>query len=164
MSDEQWAPIPGYKGLYEVSTKGRVWSNRMNKIMAQAPHKQGYLSVTLKKAKKAKYWLVHRLVLLSFCGRSKLQCNHKNGKKNDNRLENLEYCTPKQNIQHAHAFGLKSSLKGKDHPGAKLTEFDVKVIRELLLPVLSAKEVSEMYKVARHTISDIHYKRTWRHL
>lgn len=62
---------------------------------------------------------VHRLVKIAFDGwpedPSKTVINHKNGIKHDNRVENLEWSTMKENIQHAHDTGLHNTPKGKDH-------------------------------------------------
>lgn len=61
---------------------------------------QGYPRVALCLNGIVKYHLVHRLVMAAFVGQSHLQVNHKNGNPLDNRLENLEYCTAKQNSVH----------------------------------------------------------------
>lgn len=103
---EEWRPILGYEGLYEVSSLGRVKSLNYNRekrqeILKQASDIDGYCLVSLSKNNKHKTAKVHRLVLQAFIGKSSLHINHKNKIKNDNRIENLEYCTPKYNTRYS---------------------------------------------------------------
>ena len=116
---EQWRPISGYESFYEVSDRGRVRSvdrivrsssrnggfrRRPSKILCQNRKRNGYLTVDLCKDGKIKTTLVHRLVADAFCSRDPGadQVNHKNLNKADNRADNLEWCTGKENARHAH--------------------------------------------------------------
>ena len=97
---EVFKKIPNHE-KYEVSNFGRVKSyNRGSDgfILKPQPHKKGYLQVTLSKRKR---FYVHRLVMLIFIGESDLQVNHIDCDKTNNRLDNLEYVTCKENIRHA---------------------------------------------------------------
>ena len=109
--DEKWLPIKEYEGLYEVSNYGRVRSlNYRNKGVSRilsCHAKVGYyIKVSLLKDGVRKYYSVHRLVAQAFLPPSsidKTQVNHKNGDKQDNRVQcqgytNLEWCTPKENM------------------------------------------------------------------
>lgn len=105
---EIWKDIPGYEGLYQVSNFGRVKSlkridslGRISKetILKHDINKKGYFRVCLYKNNRIKQ-SVHRLVAKSFLGVSDLQVNHINGNKNDNRLENIEYVTNRENQSH----------------------------------------------------------------
>lgn len=95
---EVWKPIPGYEGLYEVSSEGRVWSNKRNIIMKKCTCKNGYDYVVLNNKTKS----VHRLVIETFCQKPEgyNDVNHKNEVKTDNRLINLEWCNRKYNINY----------------------------------------------------------------
>lgn len=104
MSEEIWKPVVGYEGLYEVSSEGRVRSlnykkqNRIQVLVQNYSRKYPYL--LLCKDGKIKTHLVHRLVWEAFNGPipDGMQVNHINEVKTDNRLENLNLMTPKENI------------------------------------------------------------------
>lgn len=125
---ETWKAIKGYEGLYEISDLGRVKSlpkrhkNRFGyvttkeRIMKQTPTRKGYLRVSFGSGKKKKSFLVHRLVGIAFIENTenKEQINHINGIKNDNRIDNLEWCTNTENTRHSFKhLGRKSPFKGK---------------------------------------------------
>ena len=125
---EVWKPIPGYEGLYEASSQGRirtaegkttssarfdrrVWQQR---IMKQKWHnrkggKKADARVCLWKDGKEKTLLVSRLVAMSFLPApyDKLTVNHIDGNPANNRLDNLEWCTLQENIKHAFDTGLQ---------------------------------------------------------
>lgn len=111
---EVWRDIPGYESLYKVSSLGRVKSlgnrlGRKEKILKQHIQRDGYKRVLLyKKGLKPKKFPVHRLVAITFIPNplQKEQVNHQNGYKLDNRLENLNWMTRKENIAHAYETGL----------------------------------------------------------
>jgi len=106
-NEEIWKPIPGYEGLYSISNLGRVKSYYKGGRLLCLHNHDGYICVRLyKKNRRRPTFQVHRLVLAAFIGTSELKCNHKNAIKSDNRLENLEYVTQKENIIHAAKLGL----------------------------------------------------------
>lgn len=109
METEIWKDITGYKGRYKVSNLGRVVSCsgkrcRPNEdyYMVLKPDRYGYVSVTLTIDNKPKRFRVHRLVAQEFIPNpyNKLEVNHINMVKTDNRAENLEWCTRKENTKH----------------------------------------------------------------
>lgn len=104
MEKEKWLPIKGYEGLYEVSNLGRIKSLRKNKMMSIKPVKDRYKSVGLVDRNGIiKSIKIHRLVAIHFIENpeNKREVNHKNMNKNDNRVSNLEWVTPSENINHA---------------------------------------------------------------
>ena len=112
LDGEIWKEIPNYEGRYSVSNKGRVISffNNGNGILMKQRYSRSYYTVELANKK----WFVHKLVLLAFIPNptNKQQGNHINGNKLDNRLENLEWCTPKENSIHAWKIGLNKPSYG----------------------------------------------------
>ena len=108
LPNEIWLPIEGYEDKYQVSSLGRIKSLKNNhnnpreKILRQGKNKEGYLFVSLCKDGKIKNLKVHRLVATAFIdNHSNLPCvNHKNEIKTDNRVENLEPCDHKYNLNY----------------------------------------------------------------
>lgn len=99
---EEWRPVAGYEELYEVSDLGNVRNARnKRKLKPFGQQAHDYLTVNLKKGDVQKTYLVHRLVAEAFCEKpgkdGKLEVNHLNYNKLDNRAENLEFCTHKEN-------------------------------------------------------------------
>jgi hypothetical protein len=99
--EEIWKVIPGYEELYEVSNLGKVKSLRNNKLLS--PSKEhGYLKTSLRKDGRQRKFAIHQLVAMTFlnhipCGH-KLVVDHINEDKSDNRVENLQVITNKENV------------------------------------------------------------------
>jgi len=161
---EEWRDIQGYEGYYQVSSEGRVRSlDRVvdhsvygkqpikGKILKSKPGNHGYLSVMFCKKNKRKRHSIHRLVAAAFIPiiNDKPWTNHRNGIKIDNRVENLEWCTPSENNKHAYATGLK-------FPKTHLTWVDVLIIRDFkkrnLLPT---RKIAQIFKTSNHVITAI---------
>lgn len=119
--EEIYIDIPGYRGHYQVSNFGMVKSISRKtkhpssktgfvlskeKILKPKTNRYGYLEVCLYKHGKAKTHKIHRLVTMAFCGKSGLEVNHIDGIKTNNKLNNLEYVTHKENMEHATANNL----------------------------------------------------------
>lgn len=114
---EKFKPVVGYEGRYEVSNYGKVRSLIYNKIriLKQHPNKQGYLMVKLSKGnQKQRTRSVHLLVAHAFLnhasdGTQKVVVDHKDGDNSNNKLENLQLITQREN-----------SMKGKNIKGYSL--------------------------------------------
>jgi hypothetical protein len=119
----------------------------------------GYIQIQTGSAHPA----AHRLVWESVHGPipPKMEINHINGVKTDNRIANLELVTHQENIQHAYDTGLKSNA-GEKHPGAKLTDAAVRLIRERYVArKVTAQMIADEIGVGRKCVSDVVAGRTW---
>lgn len=108
---EIWKPVKDFEGLYEVSNLGKVKTLRKNKVLKPIYNKQnGYRYIRLYN-KYEQFYYIHQLVAEAFCEKPitdlRLTVNHKNGRKLDNRANNLEWVTFSQNLKHAYDNDLK---------------------------------------------------------
>lgn len=113
--------IDFYDENYLINTKGEIYSLYTNKFLKPTKNKRNYLYVTLKGNKKFK---LHRLVALVFIPNENNlpEINHKDGNKQNNCVENLEWCTNEYNKKHASKLGL---LKCKESVKLQFSRSDV---------------------------------------
>jgi hypothetical protein len=135
---------------------GEVFSVlRKRKLAPQT--RNGYLSVKLG---AGPHFAIHRLVLLAFVGPSDLQTNHKNGRKTDNRLINLEYCTPRENNVHTiEVLGLRHGTQTRN---SRFTESDVRKMRSLYASGVKQTELAVLFNTYQGVISNIISRRSRR--
>lgn len=152
LSGEIWKSIPDYDDLYYVSNYGRV-KNSKDLIMKQY-FSRDYLVINLTKNHKSKINRVHRLVAMTFKDNVnlKLEVNHINGIKSDNRESNLEWLNHSENAKHNYISG--NVLK-------KLRPEDVVEIKKMLNDGCFQKDIAKKFKVAQSTISDIKSEKKW---
>lgn len=115
---EEWKDIPGWEGCYKISNLGNLYSYHHKKILAVNLNNTGYRIKTLYdgKTKRKVPMLVHRLVMMTFVNEppdDKPYINHKDGNKLNNSVDNLEWCSAKENIDHAWKTGLMNIEKSK---------------------------------------------------
>lgn len=118
---EEWRDIEGYEGLYMISNLGRVkslvgWNGSKYidrvKILKPSMTTTGYWKIELSKDKKKKSKKIHRLIAKAFIPNTnnKPQINHIDGNPLNNNIDNLEWTTQKENVDHAIKVGLKKVL------------------------------------------------------
>jgi hypothetical protein len=157
--------IPNYS-RYVLDEQGNIYSTNYKnsgktKILKPAFQKDGYLK-TMILGDDGKYLSksIHKLMALTYFGKHDgLQVNHKNGIKHDNRLCNLEIVTRGENIKHAYLNGLIIPKRGELNGNSKLTQNDVKEIREYVANFkgryYGRKELAKKYGISEAHLKDI---------
>lgn len=143
--------IIGYEN-YEIFEDGRVYSHINNIFMKQTINKKtGYLQVTFYNKGNPKTFQVHRLVAEHFINNpyNKPQINHKNGIKTDNRKENLEWVSDRENKIHCYNIGLKN----KNVLSKPLFQINV-ITNEIIAIYNSANEASRILNINQGSISN----------
>ena len=126
----EWKPCPGYEDIYEVSNVGSVrrirpvQGSRSGYVLKGLLDGRGYRTYTLRKNGLFRSEKAHRLVCIAFNGNpvgGRVYVNHKDGNRENNTTENLEWVTHRENVQHAYASGLVdlTNRRGDRHPKAR---------------------------------------------
>lgn len=179
---EIWKPCPEYERHYEISNLGNLRSKRVfipndsifgeikgvwkkQQIKNQTNNRDGYKTSKLCKEGKCRRLTIHRLVAKAFLENPNgySQVNHIDGNKENNRVDNLEWCSPSANIKHAYETGLmkKDHLIGENHVAAKLTWEEVRSIRKRLKAGEKGAKLAEEYGVSPTTITYIKQNKIW---
>lgn len=145
---------PKYGDYFLISKCGKVFSKRTHKFLKQTISKTGYYTISTRFGGRngtSHYFKVHRLVAETFIDNvnNKQQVNHIDGNKLNNSVDNLEWVTAKENIQHAINTGLTIFKKGLDSPNSKLTIVDIVFIQE---SDLSSRKLAKIFNVSHVTI------------
>lgn len=169
MEQEIWKDVVGYEELYQVSNLGRVKSFRrspngviLKKRVGGNLYDRAYLGCK----DKSGDFNVHRLVAEAFIPNpeNKPYINHINGIRDDNRVENLEWCTASEN--HLHKFRSLGYIGvcGEKHGNSLLRDKDVIQILYFHKLGYKNKEIASIFNVDNSTISDILRGKNWSHL
>jgi len=173
ISTEKWKAIPGYKGFYEASDKGRIRSvdrivvlkngqrrKYQGRVLKPGTHEFGYKKVNLIIRGKKECAFVHRIVCKTWNGlqpSARHQVAHNDGNPENCKKENLRWCLPAENQSDRKKHG--TILVRAKHPGAKLTEKQVAFIKENVK--ITQKSLAKKFGVHEKTISAIRCGRSW---
>lgn len=181
---EEWRDIPGWEGLYQASSLGRIRSvvraregkNRWGPITRRygsgrilkhnvRNDRGGYWQVTLSDGGKRSTRLVHRLVCEAFKGgppHGRPLVAHLNGNPADNRPENLVWATAQENQDHRKLHG--TDCRGGRNPNAKFAGGEIPLIRERAAQGESNASIARSYSVRTETIWAIVNGVNWKHV
>lgn len=173
---ETWKAVPGYEGWYEASTLGRL---RILKspgrggrgpypfVLTNLLYRKGYYKQQFSSCggtREPYRTFLHRIIFLTFHGPIPpgLTVNHIDGNKANNRPENLELATHRQQADHARRMGLRRDMNGKPH---HLTPDDVREIRRAHCEDGETWEhLAARFDVVKGAIGHIIRGRTWKHV
>lgn len=125
-SKEIWKDIPGYEGLYQASSMGRIASIRYGfKLMSLLRNPSGYLQVAFRVNNSIKRGMVHVFVAKTFLNQCEIctQVDHINNIKTDNRVENLQWVSRSDNMKNNYSRGITAIDKLKSK-GKRVELFD----------------------------------------
>lgn len=163
LPNETWKTHPEYTE-YEISDKGRVKRKDTGRVLSPGIVKE-YRYVHLpKEPGKYKNRYVHRLVLETFVGLCppNMECSHLNRDRSDNRVENLQWESHKDNQGRMGEHGV--SPRGERSPWAKLKASDIPVIRQMILDGVPAKVIASKYDMSASNVHHINRGDSWIHI
>lgn len=178
---EIWKRVLDEPRPVEVSTLGRVRTLdyvavstrlgiantqlRRGRVISPYYHEAGYLQLRIGANSRKKKYYVHRLVAMAFCDGydPSLTVNHKDGDKENNRPENLEWVTKVDNSRHEWATGLVD-LRGENQPNSILKEHQIKEICDRRRSGESARSIAIEYGVSVENIYKILSGKGWAHV
>lgn len=158
MQEEIWKETK-YSG-YFISNYGRLRGRSGRIIKSYLNKRAGYYMICIHldgRNGKSKCLKIHRLVAEAFIDNPHNYniINHKDGNKQNNYVENLEWCTISHNVKHAFDTGLNKALSGAINPFAKLTSAQIKYIKEKYIPRdknFGVRALGKMFNVSHSTI------------
>lgn len=161
---ELWKPLLEYKGV-EVSSIGRIRKaankSRKERILTEFPKdRDGYYRCSVQKLDGT--WTsqpVHKLVAKAFIPRTENKdvVNHIDGNRTNNRIENLEWVTPKENVIHSFKFGSRKICK-QVPKRTILTDFQVSQIRKLR-ELYTVNQIAKLFNIEYQSLKNIIHKK-----
>lgn len=165
MKERRISEFLDVKDYYTINENGEIYSDNSGLMKTRNKGKTNYQIINFQMNDKRKQtFMVHRLVLMAFDpldNQEELEVNHIDGNKENNKLDNLEWCTSSENQIHAFHTGLQKPRRGEESNFSKLKECDIKKIFELRKEGKTQKEISELFNCTRSNISYILNNKTW---
>ena len=155
--------INGYKNLYWIDENGII-INRHGRKLKTHLNTHGYPVVGLSKNNSKKIFSIHRLIAEAFIPNpeNKPHINHKDGIKTNHNINNLEWCTPSENMLHAFKIGLKNHKGENNNANRKLSNLQVQEIRDkYITKKYSQTKLAREYSITQAQISYIISKKRW---
>lgn len=171
---EIWKDIPGYEGRYLASSFGRIrtaerWVVRPKKgkpgmrsrIIQPCINRCGYVMVGLGKWKERRTFTVHRIITKTFLENpeGKEFVNHKDFDRTNNHVSNLEWCTRRENTDHALQNG--RYWRGEGNHSTKINE---KAVRHIRKREMTQRAYQSLYGIDHSCICRIQKRKTWAHV
>lgn len=172
--------IPQYKECrgYAINTDGKIISCKAHNfkhycfeqnwkhIKIKLNNFHGYYFVTMSCFGKDITVTLHRLLACAFIPNpeNKKFINHIDANKQNNKLENLEWCTPQENSKHYISLGLRDTAKGSRLPSSKLKEEDIISIFKYRENGMLHKEIAALFKVDTSVITRVLNRQRWKHV
>ena len=175
---EEWRPVVGWEGLYEVSSLGRIQSldrievivdkngrvfrrSRRGRVLCTYAELASYPTVQLKDGDRSERRNVHRYVCEAFHGLPEPghEVSHRDGDRSNARADNLEWAT--------HAHNMRQRIVHEtNNPGERchLAKLNDSAVREIRLKTDTAGELARRFGVTPQTIWNIQKRKTWRHI
>lgn len=154
--------IVGYEN-YEIDEYGNIFNSNGIKMHQFLTYKN-YMQISLCKNGKNKTYAVHRLLGLAYIDNpdNKPEINHIDGNRVNNIVENLEWVTHAENMQHSYRVNRRTNC-GENNPNAILTEEKVATIRSLFeIDKISRKELAIMFNINYQTVAKIIRNELWK--
>ncbi len=165
----EFVDVPGYETYFKVSSCGKVFSKRTNRVLKTHITKKGYEVFSTRlagRAGPASLLRVHRLVALTYIDNpeNKPYVNHIDSNPLNNNVENLEWCTHRENTNHARANNRYPGLSGYKNPKG-LTKEQVDWIREKHVSghkLYGGRGLSRVSGIPYYTINDVARNKTYK--
>jgi len=171
LENEEWKTIPQCP-FYAASNLGRIKriqqgaGARVNHIKQFHRNRNGYMYVGLCHNGIQTQHLVHRLILITFCGEPQshqTDVNHIDNDRTNNRVSNLEFCTRKENLDWADA-QVRLPRWGEKNSTSRLKNADIPIIRQMISDGVSDSKIGQLFNVHRRTICSIRLRENWKHI
>lgn len=159
---ELWAEVAEFRGLYDISSYGRLRNARTKRLLKLSSDRYGYLYANMCDVKSGlkKSKSIHRMVAVAFlkgCGRD-LQVNHKDYDKKNNHVQNLEWVTFSENVAHAVQGGRQKNRRppsSRPTGARRLRGHQVDALKKAFLSGVDVRSLSEQYSLHQDGIADL---------
>jgi hypothetical protein len=147
---EQWRSHPFIEDVV-CCPDGRIGNRRRMILYSGSKSQDGYLIICFSRPEYTRSWAIHTLIAQTFIGLSSLTVNHKDGNKENNSVDNLEYLSRADNVRHAVATGLRKNRSTNVH-NSNFDEFKVLAVATYHNAGFGQLLISEIFNVSRGSV------------